>query len=329
MLANYASAQSCVEGPRKCSKGEETRKIHGSDYTKECWEETYNLNCDAHSKNDCDKIPSDICDHIEDECLGYNQADNYKVCINHKRKFSCEKQVQYEDTEVKLEKNNQPVNNKELLCASMCLDGNCKDIRKADPESSDEFEHAVGVLNAIPEIKKGINGDFIINIFKGFERKCKKRPIDFLNCCKTKPRGWGNTVKLKKCSQDELQTSMLRSKKQCIKVGNYTKKKWGLKTKIESFCCFDSVISRIINEEAKRQLGKNFGSPEYPDCSGISIEELARVDLSKANFADFYNEVLVHQIKVPNIGDDKKNIEANLTGIQSPEGSAQKLKNLN
>jgi conjugal transfer mating pair stabilization protein TraN len=69
------------------------------------------------------------------------------------------------------------------------------------------------------------------------------------------------------------------------------------------------VISRILNQEAKKQLGKGYGSPESPDCSGIELADLEKIDLTGADFTDFYNEVVIPNIKIPDLKTDSAQIQ--------------------
>ena len=59
----------------------------------------------------------------------------------------------------------------------------------------------------------------------------------------------------------------------------------------ESYCCFNSRLSRIINEQGRGQLGKGWGGPENPDCSGLTITQLQALDFSRMNLAEFYAEI--------------------------------------
>ena len=73
-----------------------------------------------------------------------------------------------------------------------------------------------------------------------------------------------------------------------------------------TFCCYDSIIAKIINQEAKKQLGRNNGDAENPSCSGLNKEDLERIDLSNVDFTEFYEEIVVPNINIPNIAIDAK-----------------------
>ena len=57
--------------------------------------------------------------------------------------------------------------------------------------------------------------------------------------------------------------------------------------KQKAFCCFNTPIARIINEQAYPPLGRNWGEAESPDCSGLSLEELQRLDWSRVDLSEW------------------------------------------
>ena len=61
----------------------------------------------------------------------------------------------------------------------------------------------------------------------------------------------------------------------------------------KSFCCFNSHLARIINEQGRGQIGKSWGSntAQNPDCSGFSVAQLQSLDFSRMDFSEFYAEI--------------------------------------
>lgn len=53
-------------------------------------------------------------------------------------------------------------------------------------------------------------------------------------------------------------------------------------------CCFNSKLARIINVQGRVQVGKGWGSPEFPDCSGFSIAQLESLDFAAMDLSEFY-----------------------------------------
>jgi conjugal transfer mating pair stabilization protein TraN len=62
----------------------------------------------------------------------------------------------------------------------------------------------------------------------------------------------------------------------------------------KSFCCFNSHLARIINEQGRGQIGKGWGSDtaRSPDCSGFSVAELQSLDFSRMDLSEFYAEIV-------------------------------------
>jgi hypothetical protein len=61
-------------------------------------------------------------------------------------------------------------------------------------------------------------------------------------------------------------------------------------TKKKVYCCFESKLSRILQEQGRQQLNKPWGKPKTEQCLGFTIDEFARLDLSKMDFSEVYAE---------------------------------------
>lgn len=103
---------------------------------------------------------------------------------------------------------------------------------------------------------------------------------------------------LMSCSQEEGVLGMKRGQNLCHFTGSYCSNELNLiVTKIclettESYCCFNSRLARIINEQGRGQVGKGWGSGESPNCSGFTPDQLQALDFSKMNLSEFYAEIL-------------------------------------
>ena len=88
---------------------------------------------------------------------------------------------------------------------------------------------------------------------------------------------------------------MKRDNRLCHGVGSYCSSRVPIiRVCIEttqSYCCFNSRLSRIMNEQGRAQLGKGWGGAESPDCSGFTIPQLQALDFSRMNLAEFYAEI--------------------------------------
>ena len=100
------------------------------------------------------------------------------------------------------------------------------------------------------------------------------------------------------CESDEVLLAARRDNRLCHYVGDYCSKKTRLPFASicvqhkETYCCFNSKISRIINEAARVQLpGLAWGLPEGPSCQGLTIAQFQAMDLSLVDFSEFYADI--------------------------------------
>jgi conjugal transfer mating pair stabilization protein TraN len=97
------------------------------------------------------------------------------------------------------------------------------------------------------------------------------------------------------CEQADKVLAMKRDNRLCHGVGSYCSARVPvLGTCVETtetYCCFNSRISRILNEQGRPQIGKGWGGPEGPDCSGFTITELQSLDFSRMDLSEFFAEI--------------------------------------
>jgi conjugal transfer mating pair stabilization protein TraN len=97
------------------------------------------------------------------------------------------------------------------------------------------------------------------------------------------------------CEQAEQVLAMKRDTRLCYGVGSYCSRRVPIIKlcieKTETYCCFNSRLARIINEQGRAQIGRGWGSAEGPDCGGFSLAQLQALDFSRMNLAEFYAEI--------------------------------------
>ncbi|EEY3190913.1 conjugal transfer protein TraN, partial [Escherichia coli] len=104
----------------------------------------------------------------------------------------------------------------------------------------------------------------------------------------------GQDIGLSSCSSDEKALGKAKEKKLTVYVGEYCSKKvLGVcLEKKRGYCVFDSKLARIVQEQGRRgQLDIGFGSGKSPDCRGITVDELQKLDFGVMNFSDFYDDL--------------------------------------
>ena len=307
IFCHNKSYAACDEKDVYCSIPGGTRRVNGVDVKRDCWQYKYKMDCARNSKNDCSKIDHNKCTMVAEDCISNEEEGGLKYCGNLKRKFGCKREISWEEEKTELIKEGDNVDGKDLLCAALCLDGNCDAVKKANMEQDKDLTQAVAMLNALKDAKKGILGDDLINVFKGESEHCDKKWKGYTNCC-TKFGGWGKALGAG-CSPEAKNLAKKRKEKKCVEIGTFCYTKvpiLGCVIERTTFCCYDSIIAKIINQEAKKQLGRNNGYAENPSCTGLNKEDLERIDLSNVDFTEFYEEIVVPNINIPNIAIDAK-----------------------
>lgn len=108
------------------------------------------------------------------------------------------------------------------------------------------------------------------------------------------------------CDQSEQILAMRRGQNLCHEVGTYCSKELkflGIKICIErtkSYCCYNSRLARIINEQGRAQIGKSWGDPKSPNCSGFTQTEFAAIDFARIDLSEFTAEIMA-SVRMPNV----------------------------
>ena len=129
------------------------------------------------------------------------------------------------------------------------------------------------------------------------------------------------------CTEDEIQLAVKRELKACSRVGSYCARKicvvpTGFGCAVEacvdvrnSYCCYNSPLSRIVMEQAGPQLGRTgrngMGSPKNPQCDGLPLGQLENLDWSQIDLSEW--TALLQEEGALKTGPGNLNIEA-LTG---------------
>jgi len=86
------------------------------------------------------------------------------------------------------------------------------------------------------------------------------------------------------CSRGERELKKKRQAYLCREVGSFCSKRIRIPRicleRRRSFCCFNSSFARILQECGRPQIGKSWGDPRNPNCSGYSIDEFSNVDFT-------------------------------------------------
>ena len=271
------NTEDAIELKAQCTQPGETRTFEREGKTfqihQDCWEYSYHYLINESSDNECKKYEDNPnCTAAERECLLQENGS----CIRHRVKYQCQKTVKTDG----------------YVCGDkfFCSDGSCSDIEN---NVNSDFGHAVSQLATLAQAGKDIGLDANnLKAFSGRPMYCRKSGFGFSDCCKDS--GWGHKLGLAKCSSEENALGQAKEKKLVVYVGTFCSKKI-LKKCIQrksSYCVFDNKLARIIQYQGRSgQLGIGFGGASSPDCRGMSVDELQKIDFNRMDYSDFYDEL--------------------------------------
>lgn len=270
-LEARADQAECSYVSKVCSQGPGTRVIDGVSVTRDCWEYTYTYSCTHPSQNNCGPLRARGCVQVKSDC----KQQIGKACVVYTQTYQCKGDP---STTTEIRGGHTP----------FCLDGHCRD---QSFEANDELMPSLAQLSLL----KDMQGVFDGMLFKGTDNRCSKATLSFKDCCGS-GRGWGVKLGLAGCHADEKALQIKRQKGLCHFIGTYCSKREKL-TKIclqkkSTYCCFGSKLLRTFHEQGRAQIGMNWGSADAPLCRGFTVEELQRIDFSKLDLHEVFEDLM-------------------------------------
>ena len=273
----------CTKTAEKCTIDGSTRYFDGLPLYENCWQYKRSLTCSSGHIDTCTDMSE--CDPTGQSCI-LKIAD---TCTRYKRTYACPKHV---------------CDGEHVSCGS--LKGDIINNRDNQKESEEDFDQAVAGLAAASAAGNGIKDQNTLTpeIFKGNSASCGKAGLGVYDCCDSD----GNI--LMHCSEDDKALKKARDKGITTYVGEYCAKKdpvnlMCLVTR-KSYCVFPSKLDRIVQEQGRKdQLGISFGDAKNPNCRGLSIDELQKLDLSTMDLSAIYDDL---KISSPSTGDISSDI---------------------
>lgn len=296
----FAEDSACTLKTETCTSSEPiTRVVNGVAVTQPCWawERSYECNRVSSGHNDCGTLEANAsCSFVRTECL---DEDNDGSCSVQERIYRCPTP------------GGAVSDAKQYICGGdvYCINGDCEPIVR---EASTEFKDALVALHSIDRAGKEFD-ETNFTVFTGDRETCHKPVFGLINCCAGKASGVLTAgagaaalaggpaaiaalatpfLAMFACSQDEMKLDIKDRMGFCHKVGTYCSSSFlGIcKTKRTAYCCFESKLSRILQEQGRVQLGRPWGAPKKEQCLGFTIDEFARLDLSVMDFTEVYAE---------------------------------------
>lgn len=299
----------CQYGERVLSQGAGSRNINGYSIFKDAWQYRQRYHCKM-VKDECSALRTQGCHQVGSTCKEKRQDK----CWLFEQTYECpSSKVQLSNTAVS---------------GLFCLTGSCQD---TSYQANQEMLEVMTRLSLLKEIQEDIKtqqalGSF--EIFKGSHQGCSRNCLNFKDCCGGM-NGWGVSTHLASCTESEKQLAKMRRASLCKMVGTYcTEKLMGKCIRKKTvFCCFGTRFSRLLQEQGRAQLGLSWGSPESPSCRGFTVEEVSKIDFSKLDMRELFNEVM-QKYRAPQMEDIQKKttkqLQENLKSLQ-PEKSGDKL----
>ncbi len=297
----------CQYGERTLTQGLETRNIDGYSITKDAWQYKQVYHCKM-IKDDCAPLRSQGCYQVSSKC----KEKREEKCWIYEQQYECP------DGRLAGAKIKSPASE------AFCLTGDC---HNASYQANGDMLEVISRLSMLKEIQNDMQmqgNNF--HIFKGRDHQCSRNCINFKDCCGGL-KGWGVSLHIAGCTPEEKELAKMREKSLCHQIGTYCAKKILKKcvSKKTSFCCFGSKFARLLQEQGRAQLGLGWGNEKCPNCRGLTVEELSRMDLSKMDFRELFDDV-IKKYKQPDLKalqeTASKNINQNVQRIE--QGIKQK-----
>lgn len=305
---SFDKSQATASTGSVCSDPGGTRTItsDGQSYsqTQSCWQYQDSYIVPVNSQGSCKTLAADR--NCTVAAKGCTDSQN-GTCMHEQDTYQC--QVTY--------------TSKGQVCGGdyYCISGDCGN---TTPNGSNEFGQLVAELAAVAAAGDDTKTTApTVSIFTGKPVSCRKAMAGFSNCCVDS--GWGNSAGFEQCNSEEKAIGEAKDKKVIIKVGTYCGKSvLGVCVqKKEGYCEFSGKLAKIIQEQGRlKQLNISFGNAESPNCRGLTVEELQRVNFDKIDYADFYSEVQGN-VKFPENQETIDRIKAKINTQTSNMGGSQ------
>jgi conjugal transfer mating pair stabilization protein TraN len=272
-----------IDGPA------ETRTINGREIKRHSWNKTQYFQCVCLKHDGCEFLKEKNCVLTAENCLRKERNQ----CLLFEKIFKC-----------RLQK--KP------------LEANLRNIYGSDSSLWDTFYQpnkdmpAVATKLAIfDEMKKELENSQTADartfqIFGGYDQKCSTNIADkvIYDCCESMD-GFATQIKLSKCTSNEIALAEAKKKGLAHYVGKKKKEflsLWVSRTD-HVYCVFPTKLSRVFQEEARKQLKMNWGDADKPDCRGLTQEEIKKVDFSKLDLVEAFEipKQIDHQKKIKGI----------------------------
>ncbi|MEP3145541.1 conjugal transfer protein TraN [Qipengyuania citrea] len=295
---------SCTQTGEVCTGQPETRIIDGVSVTRPCWEWERTYQCTGSTQaTDCgDLAGNPQCTFVRDECLDDPQVGACQVST---KVYRCPLP------------GGTPDGTSQYICGDdvYCINGDCEPIER---EASTEFKDALVGLHTLGQANAEFD-EATLTLFSGTRETCTKKVFGLSNCCS------GKGVPLLTpflCAAAERELDKKDDAGLCHRVGSYCSDKvLGIcVTRKDAYCCFESKLSRILQEQGRLQINKPWGEPKKETCKGFTLAEFQQLDLSVMDFTEVYAE-FIDAAKLPNELETTNQIQQRIEAYLNQNGT--------
>lgn len=256
----------CRKVDERCTDENTTHKVEGLPVTRDCWEKTATYSCASVLTDECHAQKEKGCLQAASFCARMEDG----ACALYEQTYRCSDKVC------------PPV----VACVKnlFCADGECAE---TNATQNANFGEAVTQMSVVGEAGREFS-QTQTTLFSGHAVTCKIWPLNFIDCCSDE--GWGEKLNLAHCRDEDKALGKAKLNYLAHYVGEYCSEKdpiFGecLERK-RTYCVFDTKMARVIQEEGRlKQLNPNaLGNAEHPNCDGMSVQELQRLDMTHMEF---------------------------------------------
>lgn len=120
------------------------------------------------------------------------------------------------------------------------------------------------------------------------------------------------------CSPEDIETALLANSDYCHYLGMVCEREWkfmGCVQRAKRFCCFNSKMAKIVQEQGRPQLkafgpSGGWGTAENPNCRGFTPQEFQQLDFSRIDLTEYFGDI--QQNMSQKIQDAQSTVEQNI-----------------
>ncbi|MBK6616707.1 conjugal transfer protein TraN [Ottowia sp.] len=105
-------------------------------------------------------------------------------------------------------------------------------------------------------------------------------------------------AELMSCDDTDKQTAVKKDQGICQHMGSWCSSKFlgSCMEHREGYCCFNTKLAKAVSMQGKTQLGITWGSPQQPNCTGLTIDQINSLDFSRIDLSEFIASISANAI---------------------------------